>query len=123
MNDPPLVAVVDDDISVLRGLRRLLQLEGYSVETFQSGPEFLEALEAGCAPSCIILDIRLPGLSGFDVMDRLSARGPSPPVILITGHADVLTAERAARTGCARFLMKPFDIDELLSAVVDALAR
>ncbi len=120
MTTSPGVFVVDDDLAVRRALDRLLRCEGYEVRTFGSGPAFLEGLGDLPDAVCVVLDVRLPGPSGFDVMEELTARGSTLPVILITGHADPLMTERAHRSGCLGFLTKPFDADTLLDTVKTA---
>lgn len=115
----PVVFVVDDDASVRRALDRLLRAEGFQVETFASGSEFLSAADRRCG--CVILDVRMPGLSGFEVLESLSSRRRSLPVILISGHSDVPMATRAMNAGCASFLSKPFENEALLTAIRDAL--
>lgn len=118
----PNVFVIDDDPSVRRALGRLLRAEGFQVETFASGPEFLRARAFACS-GCVVLDVRMPGLSGFEVMEALAARRPPLPVILITGHGDVPMATRALNSGCTCFLAKPFEDEELLHAVRRALRQ
>jgi two-component system response regulator FixJ len=121
MNAPrPVVFVIDDDASVRRALERLLRVEGFSVRTFASGSAFLGALDAACT-GCAVLDVRMPDLSGFEILDRLAARGCTLPVILITGHGDLTMAARAQHLGCVSFLRKPFEDVALLEAVRRAL--
>ena len=118
----PTVFVVDDDLSVRRGLERLLRSAGYHVETFASALEFLE--RGGLDdPGCLVLDIRMPGLSGFDLQQMLTARGHDVPIIFITGHGDIPMAVRAIKAGAADFLTKPFDDKAILDAIRQALAR
>jgi FixJ family two-component response regulator len=118
----PTVFVVDDDLSVRRGLERLLRSAGYRVETFPSALEFL-ARGGLDDPGCLVLDIRMPGLSGFDLQQMLSARGHDVPIIFVTGHGDIPMAVRAIKAGAADFLTKPFDDKALLDAIGQALAR
>ena len=118
--DAPIVYVVDDDESVRRAIERLLRAEGYRVETFSSGNEFLRR-PAHDEIACVVLDVRMPGLSGFEVLECLSARGAVLPVILITGHGELPMATRAMKIGCVAFLAKPFEDVALLTAVQDAL--
>lgn len=118
----PTVYLVDDDVSVRRALTRLLRAAGFCVETFQSGPEFLQAIDER-SPGCVLLDVRMPGMSGFDVADQLAARDNPIAVILITGDGDVGTAERARKAGCVNVLAKPFEDVALLQAVKAALER
>ena len=120
--DLPVVCVVDDDVSVRRAMDRLLRAEGFSVETFGSGSEFLHALGCG-RRGCAVLDVKMPRMSGFDVLECLAERGSTLPVILVTGHGDVPMAVRAMKVGCVSFLPKPFEDDDLLDAVREALRR
>jgi FixJ family two-component response regulator len=121
MNDA-IVYVVDDDESVCRALARLFRTVGLSVETFRSASAFLDHA-APDQPSCLILDIRLPGPSGLDLQERLSRAGRDLPIIFITGHGDVPTSVRAMKGGAIDFLQKPFNDQELLDCVHRALAR
>ena len=121
-NAAPYLAVVDDDASVRVALGRLLRIAGYDVETFESGAELLELL-TGRVPACLLLDVHLPGLSGFDVQSRLRARGIDPPVVFITASDDVALVAKAREAGGVRLLCKPFSNDVLLEAVVAALQR
>jgi two-component system, LuxR family, response regulator FixJ len=116
----PIVFVIDDDASVRRAVCRLLRSEGFRVETFASGSDFLRALDC-TRRGCVVLDVRMPGLSGFEVLECLNAHGRTLPVILITGHGDVPMAMRARKVGCVSFLAKPFEDEALLGAVRDAL--
>jgi len=115
------VCVVDDDAPLRRALRRLLQTVGYSVETFASAEDYLAAAR-DVPPDCLVLDIRLGTLSGFDLHDRLRAAGWSIPTIFITGHDDASTREHARRVG-AGYVRKPFDEASLVSAIEAALSR
>ncbi len=116
----PLVAVVDDDLSVRRALVRLLRSAGYQVEAFPSADAFLAQLDT-CRAACLILDVRMPGTSGLDVPERLQASDHAMPVVFITGHGDRAMARRAMATGAVRFLTKPFDDEELLRAVSEGV--
>ncbi len=115
-----LVSVVDDDLSVRRALRRLIASAGFSVETFASGREFLESDPFGRS-DCLVLDIHLGGLSGFDVQERLAAAGVRVPIIFITAHDDEATRQRAESTGAVAYLTKPFDERALLDAIEGAI--
>jgi FixJ family two-component response regulator len=117
-----LVGVVDDDQSVRRGLRRLLKSAGYSAETFDSAEDYL-AREIFEGPTCLILDVRMPGLNGLGLQNELEARGGCEQIVFITGHGDVPTATQAMKNGAIDFLMKPFDADELIEATKKALLR
>jgi FixJ family two-component response regulator len=117
----PLVAVVEDDPSVRRGLERLLRSAGLRVETFSSGSAFLERTGAA-DPDCLVLDVSLPGQSGLSLLDGMRARGRDIPVIFITGHGDTMTVAHAMKAGAYEFLIKPFDGEELLAAIRRATA-
>jgi len=112
----PLISIVDDDLSVRRALRRLLQSAGYSVETFASAGEFLGSSPVG-RTACLVLDIRLEGMTGFDLHERLAADRAAIPIIFITAHDDTSTRERVQRAGVAAYLPKPFDQSALLAAI------
>ena len=116
------VGVVDDDASILRALRRLLQAAGFSVETFGSAAE---VLSSSLLPriNCLVLDIHLGDLSGFDVHERLPDTLRPIPIIFITAHDTALTRERARLAGAVDYLRKPFDEDALIGAIGRALAR
>src|SRR5262249_46961591 len=121
MAGSPVVGIVDDDASLLRALRRLLQAVGFTVETFGSGEEFLRSVRP--PPSCLVLDIHLGTFTGFDLHESLLASGASVPTVLITGHDDDTPRERARRAGAVAYLCKPFDDQSLISAVERALAQ
>src|SRR5258705_2137600 len=108
--------VIDDDPAVRRGLTRLLEVCGYRVETYGSPREFLRQ-GAHHHFDCILLDVRMPGLTGFELYDRLNSSGSSVPVIFITGHADAEIAGHATRSGSVTVLIKPFDEDALFAAI------
>jgi FixJ family two-component response regulator len=116
------VWVVDDDPSLRRALQRLLRACGFAVESFGSAEEVLEVAPARW-PDCLVLDIHLGALSGFDVHTRLQAAGARIPTIFITGHDDAATREQARRMGAASYLRKPFDDHTLVAAIERALAR
>jgi len=118
----PNVFLVDDDASVRKGLSRLLRSAGLLVETFVSAQDFMNR-EPFDGNVCLILDIRMPGLSGTDLFNQLCKADDSPPVVFITGHGDIPTGVRAMKEGAVDFLTKPVDDEKLLSAVRDALAR
>jgi FixJ family two-component response regulator len=117
-----LVAVVDDDLSVRRGLRRLFKSAGYAAETFASAEDYL-GREIFAGSTCLVLDVRMPGLNGPGLQKELEARGGCEQIVFITGHSDVPTATRAMKDGAVDFLLKPFDSDELIEAVKKALVR
>lgn len=117
------VIVVDDDPSIRESLSLLMNSAGYNVKTFDSATEFLES---GCVTQgsvCLVLDVRMPGLSGLDLQQELTSRNYAIPVIFITGHGDVPMSVQAMKKGAVDFLSKPFDDNELLNAVEEALAK
>jgi FixJ family two-component response regulator len=117
----PIVFIVDDDISVRESLDVLIRMEGWESETFMSAGEFL-ARPRVRAPSCLILDVNLPDLSGLDLQEQIAGRADMP-IIFITGHGDIPMTVRAMRAGAAEFLTKPFGDQMLLDAVRQALER
>ena len=119
---PPITAIVDDDPSVRRALQRVVEVAGYTVYTFASAHEFLDSLSR-CHVACLVLDIYLGGMSGFDLLKRLRADGVRIPVILITAHDDASTRERMEKSGVAGHLLKPFEGPALLDAIGRAIGR
>jgi DNA-binding NtrC family response regulator len=115
-----MVCVVDDDVSVRRGLERLLRSAGYRVTTFGSAREFLDRLDIA-NPRCLVLDIRMPGQNGLDLQEALVAAGHEVPVVFITGNGDIPMAVRAMKAGAVDFLAKPLDDKELLEGVREAI--
>lgn len=122
MPDAPIVYIVDDDPSVRRALRRLIRHEGFDVETAETAGEFL-ASEHSRRPACLILDVRLPGMSGIDLQSRLAASEPDLPIVVVTAHAEDDVRRRMIAVGAVAFLSKPFDDEVLLDAIRQALAR
>jgi FixJ family two-component response regulator len=118
----PTVFVVDDDASVRGALARLLHSAGYQTETFSSAEGFL-AKSRFDAPGCILLDVRMPGLNGLELQEALAAADRQLPIVFITGHGDVPMSVRAMKAGAEDFLPKPFDDEELLKAVAQALNK
>jgi FixJ family two-component response regulator len=118
----PIVFVVDDDISVRESLQLLLQSEGWHPETFASAQEFLDRPRS-LVPSCLVLDVSLPGLNGLDLQKRVAVERPDMPIIFITGYGDVPTTVRAMKAGAVEFLTKPFSDDALLNAIRQAVER
>jgi FixJ family two-component response regulator len=116
----PVVCVVDDDDSILRALRRLLDATGFRVETFSSAEAFLESAHRGRA-DCLVVDVHLGGLSGFDLQERLAAAGEHTPIVIITAHDDQSTCQQARRVGAIEYLRKPFDDDSLIAAIHKAI--
>lgn len=122
-NNTSTVFVVDDDPSIRESLSLLLNSAGYNVKTFDSATEFLEL---GCVTegtACLVLDVKMPGLSGLDLQQELNSRNYAMPVIFITGHGDVPMSVQAMKKGAVDFLSKPFDDNELLNAINEALAN
>jgi FixJ family two-component response regulator len=117
-----IVFVVDDDDSLRRSLERLLRTMGYNVESFSTAARFL-AHPAPDVPCCLLLDIRMPNLTGLDVQLAVNQAGRDLPIIFMTGFADVETCVAGMKAGAADFLLKPFDEDQLLRAVSAALAQ
>jgi FixJ family two-component response regulator len=118
----PIVFVVDDDISVRESLELLISNEGWLPQTFESAQEFLSRQRV-LAPSCLILDVTLPGLNGLDLQKRVAADRTDMPIIFITGFGDVPITVQAMKAGAVEFLTKPFSDDVLLSAIRQALER
>ena len=120
--EDPVVYVVDDDASVREALRNLIRSVGLRVEVFGSGPEFLQS-KLPDVPSCLILDIRLPRLSGLDFQVDLAKAGIHIPIIFMTGHGDIPMTVRAMKAGAVDFLTKPFRDQDMLDAVTAAIER
>ena len=117
-----IVFVVDDDASVREGLGSLIRSAGLRVETFASAQEFL-ARSGADVPSCLVLDVRLPGLSGLDLQKRMAEVNIEIPIVFITGHGDVPTSVQAMKAGAVEFLTKPFADRDLLDAIQQAIKR
>ena len=118
----PIVFVVDDDAAVRDAIKDLLESAMIGVETFSSGREFL-ARKASEGPSCLVLDVRLPGTSGLDFQRELAAANIEIPIIFITGHGDIPMTVQAMKAGAIDFLTKPFREQELLDAIHKAIGR
>lgn len=120
--DSPFVAIVDDDESVRRAIKRLLRSAGLASETFKSGDEFLEMFDSipSYRPACIVLDVQMPGLNGLEIQRRLGAS--AIPVIFITAHDEAGVREQALAAGAAAYLRKPFNDEVLIEAVRTALS-
>lgn len=122
MESPDLVHVVDDDLSVREALSSLLRSVGLAVRTHASAADFLAApREPGVA--CLVLDVRMPGMTGTELQQTLARAGDDIPIIFITAHGDIPMAVRAMKEGAAEFLPKPFRDEDLLGAIDTALAR
>ena len=122
MSDAGTVFVVDDDQAVRDSLALLVQSVGLDVETYASAGEFLDAFEAD-RPGCLVTDIRMPGMSGLELQEKLTEDGALIPVIVLTGHGDVPAAVRALKGGAVDFVEKPFNPQALLDLVQQAIAR
>ena len=118
----PIVFVVDDDVSVRESLESLIRCEGWQPKTFASAQEFL-ACPRVPVPSCLVLDVSLPGLNGLDLQKRVASERTDMPIIFITGYGDVPMTVQAMKAGAVEFLTKPFNDDVLLSAILAALER
>ncbi|MCK4658064.1 MAG: response regulator transcription factor [Phycisphaerae bacterium] len=122
MESVPTVFVVDDDEAVRRQLQWLLESVGLSAESFGSAQGFQEACDP-TRPGCLILDVRMPEMSGLDLQERLVAQGSGLPVIFVTGYGDVRTAVRAMKAGALDFIEKPFNDQELLDRIHQAIEQ
>jgi FixJ family two-component response regulator len=123
MSDPdPIVFVVDDDPSIRDALTSLLRSVGLRVETFESARAFLTR-QPSDVPGCLVLDVRLPGLSGLDLQRELATAQITMPIIFITGHGDIPMTVQAMKAGAVEFLTKPFRDQDLLDAIAQAIAR
>ncbi len=117
-----IVAVVDDDPSAREGLSSLLRSAGLRVETFASGQQFLSRGGAD-APSCLVLDLQLPGLSGLELQKHMAEAGQEIPIVFLTGHGNIPASVQAMKAGAVEFLTKPVDDRELLQAIQEAVER
>src|SRR5882762_6008706 len=120
--EKPIVFVVDDDRSIRESLQNLIQSMGLRVQAFASAREFLTSQRAD-VPSCLVLDVELPGLSGLDLQQELAKADVQIPIIFITGHGDIPMTVRALKAGAIEFLTKPFRDEDLLNAVDQAINR
>ena len=114
-----IISIIEDDTAVRESVFALLETEGYAVQAFSSAEDFLT--DGGMQSDCVITDVRMAGMSGLQLLDRLYAQTPHLPVIVITGHADVSLAVHAMRAGAVDFVEKPFDAQMLLASVARAL--
>lgn len=117
-----MVFVIDDDESIREALKSLIRSVGLNVETFASAQEFLQSSRPD-VPACLILDVRMPGLSGLDLQRELAEANIYLPIIFITGHGDIPMSVRAMKAGAVEFLTKPFRDQDLLDAIQQALER
>jgi FixJ family two-component response regulator len=113
---------VDDDPSVREGLQSLIRSAGWRAETFASAQEFLARPNID-APGCLILDLQLPGLSGLDLQKRMAEAGLETPIVFLTGHGNIPASVQAMKAGAVEFLTKPFDEQDLLRAIEEAVER
>lgn len=118
----PIVFIVDDDDSVRKALTRLINSVGLNVETFASAHDFLKR-ESHNGPACLVLDIRMPGLSGLDLQDELVAAGRTLPIIFVSGHGNIPLSVRAMKAGAVDFIEKPFEDQSLLDAINHSLKK
>jgi FixJ family two-component response regulator len=119
---PPTVHIVDDDAPFRTAIRRVLEASGYRVALFDSAEQLLAELAAG-EPGCILLDVRMPGLSGPQLQERLTALGNRLPIVFLTGHGDIPMSVQAIKAGAEDFLTKPVAREKLVASVERALAR
>ena len=118
----PIIALVDDDPSVRRGLERLIRSMGWKAETFASAQEFLARVGVE-APSCVVLDLQLPGLTGLELQKQMAEVGLETPIVFLTGHGNIPATVQAMKAGAIEFLTKPVEEQELLSAIQEAIKR
>jgi FixJ family two-component response regulator len=122
MQTSSLVFIVDDDVSVRESLEQLIRHEGWRVETFESATEFLDYPRV-LAPSCLLLDISMPGLNGLELQRRVAVEQPEMPIIFITGYGNIPMTVQAMKAGAVEFLTKPFSDESLLTAIRNAIER
>jgi len=122
MSEAPTVFVIDDDPSIRSALERLVASVGLNCETFATADEYLAQMNPE-APGCLIVDMRLPGLNGFELQEHLNRNGYHPPIIFLTAYGDIKTTVRAMKRGAVDFLTKPFHEQELLDAIRQSVER
>jgi FixJ family two-component response regulator len=122
MADAPVIFVVDDDASVRKSLGRLIRSAGYTVEAFASAKEFLARMPS-TGPCCLVLDVRMPNVTGLDLQKTLAGAVHRIPIVFVTGHGDISMSVSALKAGAVDFLTKPFDGKALLGALAQALAK
>lgn len=122
MPDRRLVYLVDDEEAIRRSASFMLRASGYNVTAFETGEQFLEAVD-GLGAGCVLLDVRMPGMSGLEVQRLLNERSVAFPVIIMTGHGDISVALQAMNAGAVDFIEKPFDRGVLFEAITDGFAR
>lgn len=118
----PIIAIVDDDPSVRRGLERLIRSMGWQAETFASAQEFLARVGVE-APSCVVLDLQLPGLTGLEMQKQMAEVGLETPIVFLTGHGNIPATVQAMKAGAIEFLTKPVEEPDLLKAIQEAIER
>ncbi|MCA9727721.1 MAG: response regulator transcription factor [Candidatus Eisenbacteria bacterium] len=122
MKNEPTVFIVDDDPGIRRALRMLMKSVGLPCETFESGPDFLEVFDPSRA-GCLVLDVRMPGMSGLELQEKLATSGKTtPPIVFMTAHGDVPMAVSAMKSGALDFIQKPFRDQEMIDRIQKALA-
>jgi FixJ family two-component response regulator len=117
------ILIVDDDASVRRGIERLLKSAGYNAETFSNGKDFLAVKKEYEEPACLVLDVKMPGKNGLDLQEEIALYEIPIPIVFISGHGDIATSVKAMKNGAVDFLPKPFEDEDLLSAISAALER
>ncbi len=117
-----IIAIVDDDPSVRKGLERLIRSLGWQAETFASAQEFLDRARMETL-SCLVLDLQLPGLSGLELQKRITEAGGGTPIVFLTGHGDIPASVKAMKAGAVEFLTKPVEEKDLLNAIQEAIER
>ena len=120
---PIVVHVVDDDMSFRTAVGRLLRTAGYEVAIYESAQQLLDRLPDNKEPSCVLLDVKIPGITGPELQDRLISLGSTLPIVFLTGHGDIEMSVQAIKAGAEDFLTKPVSKDKLLDAVERAVAR
>ncbi len=118
----PVIAIVDDDLSAREGLHSLIEAAGWRTEAFASAQEFLDR-PGGQAPSCLVLDLQMPGLSGLDLQKRMAEVGLEVPIVFLTGQGNIPSSVQAMKAGAVEFLTKPFEEEKLLQAIEEAIER
>ena len=118
----PIIALVDDDPSVRRGLERLIRSMGWKAETFASAQEFLARVGVE-APSCVVLDLQMPGLTGLELQKQMAEVGLETPIVFLTGHGNIPATVQAMKAGAIEFLTKPVEEQNLLKAIHEAIER
>jgi FixJ family two-component response regulator len=121
----PLIAIVDDDESVCRAIRRLVRSLGMEAEAFTSGRDFIELMDAmpSFQPDCLVLDVQMPGMNGLDVQEELASRNSPLPIVFITAHDELGVRERVLSAGALAFLCKPFKDELFIKTLTAAVKR